>query len=74
MTELGMSAEEALVSATSRAAGALGLEGEFGTLAPGLSADIALVDGDPRTDVRSLQRVRMVFARGRSIPAADDDL
>jgi imidazolonepropionase-like amidohydrolase len=74
MTELGMSAEEALVSATSRAAGALGLEGEFGTLAPGLSADIVLVDGDPRTDVRSLQRVRMVFARGRAIPAADDDL
>jgi len=72
MTELGMSAEDALVSATSGAAGALGLDGEFGSLAAGLSADIVLVDGDPRTDVRSLQRVRMVFARGRRIPTADD--
>jgi imidazolonepropionase-like amidohydrolase len=73
MTELGMSAEEALLSATSRAAAALGLDGECGKLAPGLSADIALVDGDPRSDVTSLSRVRMVFARGKSVLPADDD-
>ncbi|HEY5093869.1 MAG TPA: amidohydrolase family protein [Candidatus Eremiobacteraceae bacterium] len=73
MTELGMSPEDALLSATSRAATALGLDGECGTLAPGLSADIALVDGDPRTDVSALGRIRMVFARGRCISPANHD-
>ena len=72
MTELGMSPEEALLSATSRAAETLGLEKECGTLTPGLSADIALVDGDPRADVTSLGRVRMVFARGKPVATADD--
>jgi imidazolonepropionase-like amidohydrolase len=37
-----------------------------------LSADIALVDGDPRADVTSLGRVRMVFARGKPVATADD--
>jgi imidazolonepropionase-like amidohydrolase len=72
MNELGMNAEDVLLSATSRAAAALGLAAECGTLAPGRSADIVLVDGDPRSDVRALQRVRMVFARGKTIAIHDD--
>jgi imidazolonepropionase-like amidohydrolase len=72
MHELGMSADDVLMSATSRAAAALGLEKECGTLAPGRSADIVLVDGDPRSDVRAFERVRMVFARGRAIAIHDD--
>jgi imidazolonepropionase-like amidohydrolase len=67
MNELGMSAEDVLLSATSRAAAALGLEMECGTIAPGRSADIVLVEGDPRADVRACERVRMVFARGHEI-------
>ena len=35
--------------------------------------DGRLVDGDPRSDVTSLSRVRMVFARGKSVLPADDD-
>jgi imidazolonepropionase-like amidohydrolase len=72
MNELGMSAEDVLLSATSRAASALGLEAECGTLAPGYSADIVLVDGDPREDVRALERVRMIFARGQAIATNRD--
>jgi imidazolonepropionase-like amidohydrolase len=72
MTQLGMGAEDALLCATSRAAEALGLAGECGRLAPGLSADIVLVDGDPRSDIGALERVRMVFARGRPIAVAGD--
>jgi imidazolonepropionase-like amidohydrolase len=71
MNDLGMSAEDVLMSATSRAAAALGLEAECGTLSPGRSADIVLVDGDPREDVRALERVRMVFARGSEIATHD---
>jgi imidazolonepropionase-like amidohydrolase len=72
MNGLGMSAEDVLLSATSRAAAALGLEAECGTLAPGRSADIVLLDGDPRSDVRAFERVRMVFARGHAIATHDD--
>jgi imidazolonepropionase-like amidohydrolase len=73
MTELGMSAEETFLSATSRAAATLGLEKECGTLVPGTCADIALVDGDPRSDVTSLGRVRMILARGSSVSPDDGD-
>ena len=45
----GLSAEEALRLVTSGAARALGLEGEVGTLRPGLWGDIAVVEID-RTD------------------------
>jgi imidazolonepropionase-like amidohydrolase len=72
MNGLGMSAEDVLLSATSRAAAALGLEAECGTLAPGRSADIVLLDGDPRSEVRAFERVRMVFARGHAIATHDD--
>ena len=42
-------------------------ENEIGKIAPGYSADIIAVDGDPLTDVRSLEKVGFVMARGRII-------
>ena len=39
---------DALVSATSRAAEALGLQDRIGAISPGLDADLIAVDGDPR--------------------------
>jgi imidazolonepropionase-like amidohydrolase len=61
----GMSARDALVSATVEAADLLGLPREIGTLEPGKSADVIAVDGDPLADVATLQQVRFVLARGR---------
>ena len=55
MVDLGMSPMEAIVSATSRAAACLGLEGAVGHLEPGKLADLVAIDGDPLTDISCLQ-------------------
>lgn len=59
------SARSVLISATSGAATALGLETWTGTLAPGLAADVLVVDGDPSSDLSALARPVAVWARGR---------
>jgi imidazolonepropionase-like amidohydrolase len=61
----GMSARDALAAATVGAAELLGLSAEIGTIAPGKSADLIAVEGDPLADVTALQQVRFVLARGR---------
>jgi imidazolonepropionase-like amidohydrolase len=61
----GMSPAEALASATTGAARLLGLDNEIGRIAPGFSADLIAVDGDPLADVRLLQHVGFVMVRGR---------
>lgn len=62
---------QVLMSATSRAAGALGLEQVTGTLAPGLAADVLVVDGDPFEDLSALRRPVAVWAEGRAVLAPD---
>jgi imidazolonepropionase-like amidohydrolase len=63
----GMSPAEALASATTGAARLLGMENEVGRIAPGLSADLIAVDGDPLTDVTRLEHVDFVMVRGRTL-------
>jgi imidazolonepropionase-like amidohydrolase len=63
----GMSPAEAIAAATTGAARLLGLEREVGRIAPGFSADLIAVDGDPLQDVRRLEHVDFVMARGRTI-------
>ena len=60
-----MTPAEAIASATTGAARLLGMENEIGRIAPGLSADLIAVEGDPLTDVRVLERVGFAMARGR---------
>ena len=65
---LGFSPEQVLVAATSAAADAIGLAGVTGRIAPGYSADLLLVDGDPLQDLSVLsdkQRIKQVICRGR---------
>jgi imidazolonepropionase-like amidohydrolase len=63
----GMSPAEAIASATTGAARLLGMEREVGRIAPGYSADLIAVDGDPLRDVRVLERVGFVMVRGKAI-------
>jgi imidazolonepropionase-like amidohydrolase len=63
----GMTDREALASATTVAAEVIGLENEIGRLAPGFSADIIAVDGNPLEDVTVLENVEWVMVRGRII-------
>jgi len=62
---VGMTPAQALASATTGAARLLGMESEVGRIAPGLSADLIAVDGDPLTDIRVLERVAFTMVRGR---------
>ena len=56
---------EAITSATSLGAEALGLAGQIGAIAPGLQADLIAVDGNPATDITALRRVVFVMKGGR---------
>ncbi|HEX8514165.1 MAG TPA: amidohydrolase family protein [Allosphingosinicella sp.] len=68
MVELaGMSPAEAIASATTGAARLLGMEREVGRIAPGYSADLIAVGGDPLRDVRALEQVDYVMVRGKAI-------
>ena len=61
----GMSPAEAIASATTGAARLLGMESQVGRIAPGYSADLIAVDGDPLADVRVLEHVDYVDGAGR---------
>lgn len=56
MTYAGMSSLEAIKAGTSNGALMLGLEGRTGVVAPGMIADLIVVDGDPVADITVLQR------------------
>ncbi len=64
----GMTPRDALVAATSGAAKLLGIDAETGTLAPGKSADLIAVDGDPLQDPAAVLKVSYVMVRGKTIP------
>ena len=64
LADAGLTPLEAIHAATGRAAALLRIEGQRGTLRPGLCADIIAVDGDPRCDVTELERVRCVMKGG----------
>jgi len=63
----GMTDREALASATTVAAEIIGLEDSIGRIAPGFSADIIAVDGNPLADVTVLEDVDFTMVRGRVI-------
>ncbi len=60
----GMTPMQAIQSATSSAAELLGSSDSFGTVAPGKSADLVAVEGDPLTDITRLEHVSFVMKQG----------
>ena len=67
MVKGGMTEQQALAAATTGAAAILGMEDEIGKLAPGYSADLIAVNGNPLEDVTVLEDVGFVMVRGRII-------
>lgn len=63
--EGGFAPLEVLRAATLHGAEYLGLEQDLGSIEPGKLADLAVLDGDPRRDIRATARVRWVIKNGR---------
>ena len=72
MVRYGMTPAQAIRSATTEAAAALGLERELGQVAPGFHADLIAVEGDPLADVSVLTRVQGVIKGGRVVDGAEN--
>jgi len=64
MQQAGMTPMQVLVAATRDAAHVCGLDATLGTLEPGKSADVLVVDGDPLEDLHALRNVRLVIHGG----------
>lgn len=64
MVKYGMTPAQAIRSATTLAAEALGKSGELGCLNAGCNADIIAVEGDPLADVTALEKVSFVMKGG----------
>ena len=62
--EFGMTAKQAILSATKVAAQLLGLEKEIGTLESGKEADLILVKGNPLKKITDLQNIHLVIKGG----------
>jgi imidazolonepropionase-like amidohydrolase len=63
----GMDPAHVIHCATGRAAWHLGIEGETGTLKPGLEADVLIVDGAPDTEITDLRRTRFILKGGQRV-------
>jgi imidazolonepropionase-like amidohydrolase len=64
----GMTAEEALKTATVNAAELLGKGSDLGAVAPGYFADLVAVDGDPTADIAvAINKVKWVMKSGATV-------
>jgi imidazolonepropionase-like amidohydrolase len=71
--ELGLSELEAITIATKNGAWAMRMEDELGVIAPGMLADVLVIDGDPTTDITMINdksRFRNVISRGAMVDIA----
>jgi imidazolonepropionase-like amidohydrolase len=65
MVRAGLTPLAALQTATVNPARALGRERTSGTIAPGRSADLVLLDANPLEDIGNVRRIRAVITAGR---------
>ena len=65
MVAAGMPAAQVLVAATSGNARAFHVGDQFGSLTPGLLADVIAVEGDPTRDIHAVRAVRFVMKGGK---------
>lgn len=65
LQDVGLGAGESLRAATATSAAVMGLD-KVGRIEAGWRADLLAVEGDPLTDARALERVRLVLRHGRA--------
>lgn len=64
----GLTPLDALAAATVQPAKFFSLEEEMGVIAPGMRADLVLLDASPLADIRNTRTIHRVIARGRLMP------
>src|ERR1043166_1744576 len=69
----GMTPLAALQTATLNPARYLGIESTHGTVTPGKTADLVLLDANPLTDIANVRKIRAVVVRGRLLDRAELD-
>jgi imidazolonepropionase-like amidohydrolase len=69
MVAAGMTPARVIVAATKTSAGILELD-ELGTLAPGKSADLIVLDASPLDDITNTRRISAVYIRGQEVDRA----
>ena len=67
MQAAGLSYARILASLTTAPAERFGAATKSGRLAPGLTADVVVLDGDPERDIRALAKIRYTVRGGRII-------
>jgi imidazolonepropionase-like amidohydrolase len=67
----GMSNFEVLRAATYEPARYLGITDSAGTIAPGMRADLVLLDANPLNDIANTRRIAAVIVDGRLVDAAE---
>jgi imidazolonepropionase-like amidohydrolase len=70
MVEAGMTPWQVLRSGTVNVAKFLGTEAQAGTVERGKQADLLMLDANPLTDIRAIERNAGVMIDGRWLPAA----
>ena len=68
--QAGISPMHALLDATAVPARAMGLERSVGTIAPGMRADLIVLDANPLDDIANIRSVRWVMRGGRVYESA----
>lgn len=69
LTRAGLTPVEALTAATAAPADRFGLD-DRGRVAPGLRADLVLVDGDPTTDIDAVRDIAAIWKNGHPVDRA----
>ena len=64
MVDTGLTPEAALATATINAARMIGRDKELGSIEPGKSADLLIVDADPLADINNVRRIYRVIKGG----------
>ncbi len=67
LVQAGMTPLEAITAGTSVSARALGLEKQRGMIAPGMTADLVLIDGRPDQNIGDIEKTARVFFNGAEV-------
>ncbi len=67
MVAAGLTPLQAIQCATQGTARMLSIDGQTGTLQPGKSADLIVLDADPAVDIANSEKINLIFHHGKRV-------